>query len=226
MIGTKAAFALRLVDDYSGRVITGKHFLFRKEGQTLKPVRKEEGLYVFLEPMNETERIEISGADYFPCAAVVEKEKLKRTGLVMNVRLYGRPGGNFPYRRGLEEGTLPEEWSPFPVQVCVRRRRKTGLSVKEIRKEKGEQHLVVHGFTREQLTGKTFAVSAKKRTEVFVIAQKLGMNEYRIEGEITGKYPDQTPIERAYRSVTDAGGSYWIPVEPEEMGDLTEIAVL
>ena len=226
MTGIKAAFVLRMVDDFSGKAVSGNQFSFRKEGRLLKPVRKPEGLWVFLEPMDETEDIWIGGPNYFPRTVRVEKAALAADGLIQDVRLYGRPEGSFPYRRALAEGRLEESQGPFPAEVCAKRGKKTGLTVKDFRVEKDRQYLTVHGFTREQIAGKTFSVSSRKGTEVFVILQRTGMNEYLIQGKLTGNYPDRTPVERAYRSVTDERGVYWIPVEPGEENQLSEVTVL
>lgn len=224
MITTKVAFVLQLTDDFSGKVISRKKFMFQKNGQLLKPVEKEEGLYVFLEPMGDTEWILITGADYYPYMVKVEKETLDRQNPILNVRMYGRPGGSFPYRCSLLEGKA--EGKDLPVEVCGKKKKSTGISLKEIRTVDGEQHLIVHGFTKEQLIGKTFAMSSKKDTEVFVITEKVGMNEYKIEGALTGKYPDKTPIDRVYRSVTDENGNYAIPVEVGEQEQISEVIIL
>ena len=57
MIQMRMAFALRLVDDFTGQCIRKKGFLFSVEGRVIHPVEKDEGLYLFMEPQ---------GMDLFP----------------------------------------------------------------------------------------------------------------------------------------------------------------
>ena len=49
MIRMKIAFALRLVDDYSGKDIRKNSFLFSIGERIVHPVEKENGLYIFLD---------------------------------------------------------------------------------------------------------------------------------------------------------------------------------
>ena len=226
MVITKIAFVLRLVDDFSGKVILRKRFQFRKDGNLLKPIQKEEGLYVFLEPMNDIEQIEIEGFDYHSCVVEVDKAKLDKKNPVLNVRLYGRRGGSFSYAHSLLEGRLEEGETVFPALVCVPRRTGTGLSLKEIRKADGKQHLIAYGFTKEILQGKTFGLSSGDSMEVFIITERIGMNEYAIEGNITREYPDKTPIQRVYCSVTNKDGNYAIPVPDGEAEQACGVIVI
>ena len=48
MIQMRMAFALRLVDDFTGQCIRKKGFLFSVEGRVIHPVEKDEGLYIFM----------------------------------------------------------------------------------------------------------------------------------------------------------------------------------
>lgn len=225
MITAKVAFVLRMVDDFSGKTVFRKKFLFQKNGKLLKPVEKEnEGLYVFLEPMEAEETIQIIGTDYYPQTAVIKKADLPAQNPVVDVRLYIRAERSYCMESSLLKGKLEEKGLLLPAEVCVRR--DTGLSLKEVRKTEDGVHLVLQGFTKEKLEGKVFAFSNKKETEVFVITQKLGMNEYRISEELMGEYPKETPLMRAYRSVSDENGNYVIPVEEGTVQQITEVILL
>ena len=226
MITIKIAFVLRLVDDFSGKTIVNKKFVFRKEGRLVKPIQKEEGLYVFLEPMNDVEQIEIEGPEYHTCVIEVTKAKLDKKCPILNVRLYGKKGGKFSYTYSLVEGTLKREKEICQTQVCVKKESGIGISFKEIKIIEGRQHLVAYGFTKENILGKTFGLSSGNKMEVFVITDKIGINEYVIEGELTGKYPDRAPVQRIYRSVTDANGRYAIPVPEGELEQLSDVIML
>ncbi|MGN0342457.1 MAG: hypothetical protein ACI4DO_06670 [Roseburia sp.] len=227
MISVKVAFVLRLVDDFSGKAISGKKFLFENgEGQALKPLEKSEGMYVFLEPTEEEARIWIRGSDYYSHMVTVQKKQLDEKNPVLDVRLYGRPGGSFPYRSSLVEGRISQKGGGYPALICAKTSRDTLISLKEIKQQEDGTHLIVNGFSREVFIGKTFAMTVKKKTEVFVITEKIGMNEYKIDRNLIEKYPQKTPIERVYCSVTDSQGNYAIPVEPGEQDQIAEVIIL
>ena len=42
---TRVAFVLKLLDDYSGKVIRKEAFLFYADGELLHPIVKDEGMY-------------------------------------------------------------------------------------------------------------------------------------------------------------------------------------
>lgn len=66
MIQMRMAFALRLVDDFTGQCIRKKGFLFSVEGRVIHPVEKDEGLYLFMEPQESVTRVRIESTDYTP----------------------------------------------------------------------------------------------------------------------------------------------------------------
>lgn len=208
----KAAFVLRLIDDFSGEAIQKKKFVFESNGIILKAVEKAEGLHVFLEPYGEKVELKIWGPDYHTEYAVIEKATLDPKNPVADVRLFGKPGKDYPYTCNWVNGKIENRKLEFPVKVCTKMK-DTGLTLKEIRKVDGETHVVCNGFTKEVLLGKTFCLTGNKKTEVFIIAEKKGMNEYRITGEILEEYKAKTPIERVFCSITDEKGYYSIPVK-------------
>lgn len=213
MITWKAAFALRLVDEFSGKCIQGKKFRFWSDGVLCHPVEKEEGLYVFLEPMEERVTLEIESSDYYRSKVTIDKKTLNPESLTAAFRLFGRPGGSFPYRHGLLTGCLEEGKIGFPACVFVRRTRPTELLWKGAQKGQGSW-VTFSGFTRESLIGKTFALGSGKKTDIFVIEEKRGINEYKILGKLRHTHEAGEPLERVYCSLTDEKGGFSIPVDP------------
>jgi len=59
---------------------------------------KEEGFYLFMEPIECPVTIRIEANGYFPGAVSVDSKKLNPSYPVVDVRLYHKPGGQFPYR--------------------------------------------------------------------------------------------------------------------------------
>ena len=215
MIRMKIAFALRLVDDYSGKDIRKNSFLFSIGERIVHPVEKENGLYIFLEPQEAVTRVHLEGPDYHPCTVQVEKKHLSPEEPVAEVRMYRRPG-----RGGCEylEGQLPKEDAPFPRKVCFLREKPTGLTFRDLRRMGEEYWFLFQGFTREDLTGKPCMLENRGEFFPFVIMEKRGINEYRVEPE--EKPPEQLEkggaLVRIYRTGTDQNGAYAIPVGPGE----------
>lgn len=103
MIQIRIAFVLRLVDDFTGACIKRKSFRFWTDEKILHPVQKEEGLYVFLEPLEHPARITIEGTDYYPCTVEVDKHILDPEEPIADIRLYGRSGKVYSGGRGISD---------------------------------------------------------------------------------------------------------------------------
>lgn len=226
MIVIDVAFALLLTDDFTGKKIENEQFAFQIHGKTYKPVHNEPGIYVFLEPMEEEELVEIYSSSYHATSVVIRKRELNAKEPVRDIRMYVRPGKKtgFPYE--YLTGRLEENGVTFPAEIGVKSQKETGLSIKEIVRKENSTFISVNGFTRDPLIGKTFAVSSPKGTEVFVMIDKVSMNEFRISENLREAYKTATPIERIYRSVTDKEGNYAIPVDAGENGSTREVFVL
>ena len=227
MIRLKIAFALRLVDDFSGQCIRGKKFLFSCGGRVVHPVEKEEGLYIFLEPQEKETRIRIEGTDYHSCNVTVQKELLDPEEPVADVRIYECPGRDYSRLRGWLTGTVSGP-GVFPAEVYAKKSSPTGLTFREYRNIEGEHWVWFQGFTREKLTGKVFSLDGKEEEPLLVLGEKSGINEYRIEpvAGLPDKVSSGTPLTRVYRSVTDRNGAYSIPVDAGEEDIIQEVRIL
>ena len=51
MIRHKLSFALRLIDDFTGKIVGKTSCIFQMDGRLISTIYKEEGLYLFMEPM-------------------------------------------------------------------------------------------------------------------------------------------------------------------------------
>lgn len=214
MIKMKIAFVLRLVDDFSGMDIRRKKFVFSIGERVVHPIEKEEGLFVFLEPQEEETRVCIEGTDYYPCSALIQKKLLNPDEPIAEIRMYGKVGKNLPYTYGVLGGVLNNKGTQLPAEVYAKRSKPTGLTLKEYRKAAGDW-LILQGFTQEKLLGKPYILEDGKETVAFILAERRGINEYRVEflGEPPKKLKAGIPLERIYRSVTDEKGAYAIPVD-------------
>ena len=227
MIQIHIAFVLRLVDDFTGDCIKKKSFRFWTDDKILHPVVKEEGLYVFLEPLENPTRLSIEGTDYYPCSVQIDKTILDPEEPIADVRLYGRSGKIYSGGREYRTGKLTVS-KDLPAEVYVKRTKPTGLSYREYRKLENSHWILFQGFTKENLIGKTCVLGTGKNAFPFIIMEKRGINEYRIEPctGVSKKIREGEPLARIYRSVTDKEGSYAIPVEAGEGQSTEEVMIL
>lgn len=215
----KVAFALRLVDDFSGQSIRGKKFWFTKDGRPVSFIDKGDGLCVFLEPKEREGSLLIHGADYYPRSVRIPREPFDPEKPVRDVRLYGRPGGNFPYKYELFVGALEASDLSAGTEVVVERSRPVGLTFRELKREGDERWLVFQGFTKEELLGRLCVLGGNVSSPPFVLTKRRGVNEY-CAGELPEgaleKAEAGAPLVRVYRSVAESSGAYAVPVENRE----------
>ena len=227
MIRMKIAFVLRLIDDFSGNCIRQKGFNFIINDRVVHPVIKEEGLYVFLEPMEKCTRVMIESQNYHSCSVLIDKSRLDPAEPVADVRLYEKAGKQASKAIGILSG-ICEENEKFPVEVYARKSDPLGLTFREFREIGGEEWFLFSGFTKETILGKTWILADEKNPVLVIVQEKRGINEYRAEviyGE-PEKVRSGTPIYRVYRSVTDRFGAYAIPVESGEETKILEVKAL
>lgn len=211
----KAAFALCLVDDFSGRSIQGKKFRFLSDGRAVSAIDKRDGLYVFLEPKEEETRLLVDGADYYPANICVRKAELDPAQPIQEVRLYGRPGGRFPYPYELFTGVLKGAVQDYGTEILVERARPVGLKFRELKEAEDGIRIVFQGFTKEELTGKPYILGGGERPCPFILTERKGINEYsvRLSGGSLGGVEEGAPLMRVYRSVAEKNGAYAVQVE-------------
>ena len=227
MIRMKIAFVLRLINDFSGNCIKEKGFTFVINDRVVHPVVKEEGLYVFLEPMENNTRVVIESPFYHSCSVTIDKKTLDPQEPVAEVRLYEKAGKQISRTAGILTGIL-DKCKNYPTEVYAKKSSSLGLTVREYRNIEGEHWIFFSGFTKESILGKTWLLDDFENPTVVILQEKRGINEYRAEivcGKIE-KIRSGTPIFRVYRSVTDRFGAYAIPVESGEETKILEVVAL
>ena len=227
MIRMKIAFVLRMINDFSGNSIKEKGFTFVINDRVVHPVVKEEGLYVFLEPMENNTRVVIKSPFYHSCSVTIDKRTLDPQEPVAEVRLYEKAGKQISRMAGVFTGIL-DKCKNCPTEVYAKKSSPLGLTVREYRNIEGEHWIFFSGFTKESILGKTWLLDDFENPTVVILQEKRGINEYRAEivcGKIE-KIRSGTPIFRVYRSVTDRFGAYAIPVESGEETKILEVAAL
>ena len=224
MIQMKVAFVLRLINDFSGKGIKEKGFIFKMNDRIAKPVVKDEGVYVFLEPMEPKTKVTIESVFYHSCSVWIDKRSLNPEEPVAEVRMYEKAGKRISKNAGVLTG-MYEKGKTYPVEICAKKSSSLGLTLREYRNIEGEHWFLLSGFTKEVLLGKTWMIDDPENPVIVILQEKRGINEYRAE-LISGdpeKVRSGTPIFRVYRSVTDRQGGYAIPVDGGEETKILEV---
>jgi hypothetical protein len=228
MITYQVAFALRLFDDFSGNAILKQQFEFKIDGLLAKPILKPEGVYVFLEPLKESVMLEIRGNFYHPETVKIDKAALDPSSPLVTIRLFGKPGQGYDRNKIFLDGKITDQDLNFPVKIAALCNKETGLTYREIVRQDKATYLMCSCKEPllEQVEGKTFCLTGKEKTDIFVIHEKKLRSEYRISDTIS---PDQlpgTPIQRVYCSVTDERGHYTIPIDADASDQIAAVRVL
>ena len=141
--------------------------------------------------------------------------------------LYGRSGKVYSGGREYRTGVLNIKGQELPAEVYIRREKPTGLMYREYRKLENSHWILFQGFTKEDLIGKTCVLGRDKDAFPFIIMEKRGINEYRIEP--ADQYQIRSKKESRLRGSTfcnGSGRSYAIPVEAGEGQSTEEVMLL
>lgn len=212
MIRHRLSFALRLIDDFTGRKIGKTGCTFQMDGRFISTIYKEEGFYLFLEPMECPCTLQIAAQDYFPGTVLIDKKTLDPNYPVVDVRLYHKPGGQFAYRCSLCCGRIepPQRGQPFMVYGISSV--DSGYALKAVKDMDAVTMIELTGYNKEKLPGRVFGLGEGKDLEVFVITEKSGMNDYLISGKLKKNHKKGEKLLRVYRTYADGDGNYVLPV--------------
>lgn len=212
MIRNKLSFALRLVDDFTGKSIGRTSCIFQMDGRFISTIYKEEGFYLFLEPMECPCTVQIEAQDYFPGMVLIDRKDLDPTYPVVDVRLYHKPGGQFPYRCSLCCGRLepPQKGKPFMVYGISSV--DSGYMLKTVKNLDDATMLELTGYHKDKLPGRVFGLGEGNDLEVFVITEKSGINDYLISERLKKNHKKGDKLFRVYRTYADGEGNYVLPV--------------
>ena len=212
MIRHKLSFALRLVDDFTGRKLPGRICQFYADERPIAATYKEEGFYLFMEPMECPVTVRIEASDYFTKAVSIDQKKLDPAYPVMEVRLYHKPGGQFPYRCSLCAGQIqpPKNGIPFPVYGISEL--DSGYILKNAGSDDSGYFLELMGYHKEKLTGRVFGLGSEEALDVFVIQKQESANLYRIDTPLKHAHKKGEKLRLVFRTYADGAGNYVLPV--------------
>ena len=153
MIRHKLSFALLPVDDFTGRKLPKTTCTFYVDGRLIPATYKEEGFYLFMEPIECPVTIRIEADNYFPGTVTIDQKKLNPSYPVLDVRLYHKPGGQFPYRCSLCCGRVEPPDDGLPFMVYGISDADSGYVLKAVKQIGSDTVLELSGYHKEKLTG-------------------------------------------------------------------------
>lgn len=212
MIRHKLSFALRLVDDFTGKKIGKAPCFFQVDGRPVTAIYKEEGFYLFLEPVPVPCMLKMEAGNYFPAECLIDQRRLDPSYPVVEARLYHKPGGRFPYRCSLCCGRIEPPETGKTCMVYGISQDDSGYVLKSLSEEGEHSLLELSGYHKEALTGRVFGLGSGKSLEVFSVLEKRGNNTYLIDTSLKNKHKKGTPLLRIYRTYADREGNYVLPV--------------
>lgn len=219
MIKIRVAFVLRLLDDFTGKALTGNGSSFTGNGIELHPVKKTDGMFVFTGDFPDESYVTIDVPGFHRMNVRVVQSQLDPAEPILNVRMFGKAGGDFEYKYDLVCGKLKKtKGQVFPACVYTVSKKNLSLSFKSYREEDGKKIITFQGYSIKPLIGFCFMLGEGKNASLFSVSEKIGGNEYVIcpVADAPVQIKQGTQLKRIYRSVTDKDGGYAIPVNPGE----------
>ncbi|MDR0469238.1 MAG: hypothetical protein LBH09_04625 [Peptococcaceae bacterium] len=210
----QVAVAVQVIDDFNDKVLTGAAIQVRIAGGGAKPVRKQDGYFVFLAGQKEIRQIEVESPLYHKAVVDIELRRLNPLRPVLKVRLqpnrlYAVPGGATYLEGKAEPGSL--------IHVIPETRQQTLKLLYDYEKGGAGEGREIRLFRadKKDLSGKHLAIRAKEQEEpeVFqvlemsdpeqgtcVIAAALGKGYKKAGAEILS----------VYTATADSRGDYYL----------------
>lgn len=208
MINIDALLALQLVDDFSGAPIRDGGWRFELDGTPAMPLRKEDGIYVFLGKPREC-TVMAEGTKYLAAQLSTQPSEV---GKIHTLRLLRRADSFFPDSVRVE-GTAPPGARVYAfVPVAP-------LELSSFEKDM----LSLQGYSTRRLLNLGFALGVGKNRELFHIIEQVGTGVYRIDCSLEAKHKGGEPLLRAYAAQCDQSGRYTLSIDPSDAAKVTAV---
>ncbi len=210
MVRKEVSFVLRLVDDFNGKDIVGLAQSFFIKNLPVKPLRKPEGYYVFVN-CDIKDDLTIETVNYKTRILPIEVIKNNKDDAVIIIRLYRKAIGVFNDCRRIEGTNSPDKFVYIPYREV------SGLSVQTVEVKDGKTVMHLGGYSIENLLGGCYTVSESKTAQLFYITGKTSDGGYEISGTSLRSQQSKQRLVRVYSDYCDKEGNFSIPVELTEL---------
>jgi hypothetical protein len=211
-IRTRASLVILVIDDYTNRIVSDADIQVLVE-DALKPVRKSEGYYVFLNLTQTKVKLLVISDRYSPEKRSIDLSSLNPTEPIVKIRV--KPSRNY----NLPSGTtcLQGVAEPFSeVRVIGDSIQKYYRLLYDYDKEGSHEEIHIFNPDKSDLDGKILQIKDKddKSEIVSVISTKDKENNiYQLEKPLENNYKKVgTKIFPVYGTKADEKGDYFIPL--------------
>lgn len=181
---TIVSFVVCVVDDFSGERVRNGNLLITLAESRKRPIRKKEGVFVFVDLDRMTYTLRVESDIYFPQSIQVDPDQLDRLDPVIYVRLKPLPSYPFSNAATLLRGRLIDKTEKILPEAAVRAVVKTRECAKgRILQEnvpKGSRVLSLARFNGKISEGETLIIDEKnaEQTEICTISRLYEDNSF------------------------------------------------
>jgi len=210
----RVALAVLVIDDFNNKILKGSSVQVKITDVPEKPIRKQDGYFVFTGDLETIQQIEVESPLYYKAVIKVAPKRLNPLHPVLKIRLqpnrlYGVPGGvTFLEGRGLP-GT--------EIQVILENRAQQMKLLYDYSRENKDNSREIRLFqaAKKDLAGKYLAISGKEQQdpEIFQILEMTDPEQgvCILTEALSSDYKKTgTTIFPVYTAKTDDRGEYYL----------------
>lgn len=209
MIHIKVSMVLLLQDNFDGSNISSAQTQFYLNGQRVKPLRKNEGFYVFTIPLSENSSLKIESQGYQSVTITLPNQQDLVQKMLL-IRMERSP--NIFWRDcAIKEGVVKPyskvyayavDAVPIKFQTCGTKDEKFWV--------------LLQGYTTRPMLNRRFCVTDGKAKEYFVVVGQNMDGTLNLDVPLQRKFKPGSVVNRVYDTSSDAEGVYHLFVETDQ----------
>lgn len=181
----KLSLVIQLIDDFSDTIVREPSVLIRTE-DGIRPIRKKEGYYVFLNLQQPTAIVHITSPQFQETWETIDLCSLNSLHPMIKIRL--KPGENYRFPRE----TTYVVGSATPGSILRIMSEEMTDCYRLLKEYEGGESICIFNPTKSDIEGKDFCIvdTKKKTKEIFHVMCQLSSEEerYSIRKELTNEY--------------------------------------
>jgi len=210
---TTVSFALLLLDDYDGKQIYDTNYIFYINSKQIMPMKKPEGIYIFLCLEGKVFDLKIEGGKYLSLNISIDTSELNPLNPLVFARMHRNGRAFYDKNSALIIGSIQEKVKSLPIQVYAVEVDGISLKLSYFSQEDNKNIIKISGYTIQNLDNLNFMIGSGKNKELFVVKSKISPNSFEIDRKLNNLHKSGEEIKRVYSSVTNKVGEFCIPVE-------------
>jgi hypothetical protein len=198
--------AIRLYDDFTGKLLKGPEYKFKVNGLGYNPICKADGYFVLTNIIQPLITVEIDSEHYKTSCVTIDTALLNKSYPVYDIRLLRAVrSAHHISKRLIGNIKIPETWI-----IAVPELTKPLLKFGGIEKSYNDCWMVINSLIYQDLLGHVFTIKDSKPgpLELFVALDKKGHNQFKVSCLPQKEYSMNEEIVRVYRTITEKDGSF------------------